>query len=283
MIVVKLSGGLGNQMFQYAAARTLSLLKKSALKADLSAFDRLPERYFALDCFTLQIDSATAKDKAQVFGGSFFYRLFPKTANTYFSEKHYHFQDDFFNQPDNAYLEGYFQSEKYFLAARDVIRRDFTFKKKLSVESEKFMVKIEKTATPISLHFRITDFLRSARSDRYHFVLSKDYYRRALTLIKKSVSKPVFFIFSDDLAFVRKNYKMPSKVVFIERQKKADPWEDLQLMSRCRHHIIANSSFSWWAAWLNGYKKKTVIAPKIWFDKGPADTQDLLPEKWLKL
>jgi hypothetical protein len=134
----------------------------------------------------------------------------------------------------------------------------------------------------VSLHIRRGDFVSNRKTNEIHGVLPLEYYYEAIRLITNQVRNPEFFIFSDDIPWVRENLLVPKKVNFVEHPTSNRDYEDLILMSNCKHHIIANSSFSWWGAWLSQNPVKRVIAPREWY-RIVIDTRDLLPEEWIKL
>lgn len=273
-------GGLGNQMFRYAAGRSLAEKVGTGLVLDLSHFAGYKLRNFELDIFRIK---AEIRQSSGILAkiGTITSKL--KSAQKKYREKHFHFDADFFDLPDGTYLRGDFQSEKYFFPVKDLIRRNFTFAGELNNDSKKYLALIRNAKLPVSIHFRITDYLKSEQKDQYHYVLPGEYYRQSIFLLSRRLLKPVYFIFSDDLNYVKMNYDLPVNAVFIDREVKTESWEDMRLMSLCRHHIIANSTFSWWAAWLNSYTKKVIISPLRWFDNNPSDTGDLIPETWVKI
>jgi len=290
MIIVKLQGGLGNQMFQYALGRRLAQKNQTELKLDLSFYGDqagVTPRQYELDIFKIKAASAEKKEVAKIIGPRP-PRLIQKILNrlgisynnkNYAREDSFDFAPAFLSLPDNTYLEGYFQSEKYFLDIRDEILADFSL---LSGEEDKITDLSQKIASlnSISLHIRRGDYVSRPEASAFHGVCSLDYYRAAIKIIKDRVSKPHFFIFSDDPDWCRANFSNLEKVEFISG---LNPAQDLILMSRCRHNIIANSSFSWWGAWLNQNAAPIIIAPQRWFNNQAINLEDRLPAAWLKI
>ena len=285
MIISHINGGLGNQMFQYAAGRTLAHLNKTSLKLDASSFEENKLRSFDLLCFNAQIGFATNREigtlkPAHNFEKAFQY-LSPLKRRSYYREKGFCFDEKVLRLGKNVYLKGYFQSEKYFLTAKDIIKADFTFQNDIIKNIKEFSTSLI-NSNSVSVHIRRGDFNKDLSTADYHGTLNLDYYKSAIEFIRAKISDPSFFVFSDDIDWVKENFPMPG-ATFVSNTITKNHFEDLYLMSQCRHNIIANSSFSWWGAWLNNNPEKIVIAPQKWFNKGPKDTQDLIPEGWLKL
>jgi len=285
MIITKLSGGLGNQMFQYAVGRTLAYLNKTFVKIDTSSFQEDKLRNFDLLCFNADISVATQQEIANLLPSHNFEKLFqylsPRQKRTYYREKKFSFDRSVLDLGANVYLNGYFQSEKYFLPAQKIIRNDFTFRKEMIKNVEPFSASL-KPVTAVSVHIRRGDMSKNPSTADYHGTVSLEYYNAALELMRTRLSSPVFYIFSDDISWAKENLKA-GNAVYVSGSIAKTHIEDLYLMSKCRHNIIANSSFSWWGAWLNDNPDKIVVAPKNWFNKGPKDTQDLVPASWIKI
>jgi hypothetical protein len=261
MITVRLKGGLGNQMFQYARGRSLSLEKKEGLCLNLHDLE-FPEpgdtrRKFCLDNFNIQA-KITIPDKSDRFS-RFLHQIRTRISG-----------DD-----------GFYQSEKYFKNVEDVIRRDFTLRNTMSEAAQKSATEINAVENPVSIHIRRGDYVTNTETNAHHGVCSLDYYERAIGYMGEKISSPVFFIFSDDIDWVKENLKLEN-AVYVSRPDIPDH-EELTMMSRCKHHIIANSSFSWWGAWLDPNKDKAVIAPERWFADKKTDSKDIVPEGWIKL
>ena len=285
MIISQIIGGLGNQMFQYAAGKTLAHLNNTVLKLDVSAFEEYTLRNFALTNFHTNVEFATKQEindllPAHNFEKAFQY-LSPLKKRSYFREKEFHFDEKVLRLGQNVYLKGYFQSEKYFLPAKEIIRKDFTLKKDAVKNIEEFSSTL-KASNAVSIHIRRGDFSKDSTTAGYHGILGTEYYNAAIDLLSSKIPDPTFYLFSDDINWAKENLGIPN-AIYVSNNITNSPAEDLYLMSQCKHNIIANSSFSWWGAWLNNNQDKIVIAPKNWFNEGPKDTQDLIPEGWLKL
>lgn len=304
MIRVSLFGGLGNQMFQYAAGKALAKRHGVKLEFDLSGFrvDRL--RSFLLD--RLQVpETMSERDEASasVKTAGYFFRArrrerinrvlaligLPRlhsSPNTY-REPHFHFDHSFETLGSHTELFGYFQSERYFSSIADEIRCYFEPRESLGTEARVTAAKIAESALPVSVHVRRGDYLQSTTAS-VHGVLDENYYRKALAVLGDCVGhSPDLFVFSDDRDAAAQvlNFVPPARVTYVQGDPNR-PWEDMALIARCRHHLIANSSFSWWGAWLNQSRDKIVIAPRSWFtQKGllTRDTRDLYPPGWVQL
>lgn len=266
MIIVRLSGGLGNQMFQYALGRALALQHKTDFKLDLSTYDTSrKERKYMLDAFDIKTGTASSWE-----------RLFKHKVK----ESNFTFSPEVMNIPSGLFL-GNWQSEKYFAEFADQIRQDFKLKKPTGNLFADGTV-------PVSIHIRRGDYATDARTKSKHGVLPISYYEQAMKMLTDKVEgggkKPHFYVFSDDIGWAKENLKPSSPttpITYVSGNGLSEAAELIR-MSMCDHHIIANSSYSWWGAWLNPKKDKVVIAPKEWFQT-IADTKDLLPEGWLRI
>lgn len=288
MVIIKLFGGIGNQMFQYAFGRTLALKNNCTLKLNLSFFDKSDSRTFSLEHFSAVLDPATPAEIEQIIQKQSsklngLKRKVLKSKPYVIYEKTLEFDPQNLETQKNAYVDGYWQSEKYFIQVSDQIREDFKIRTAPSAENAAVLQKI-KSVNAISLHVRRGDFLDNDLN-KIHGTCSIDYYEQAADLISKQVTNPVFFIFSDDINWVRENIKLQQDLVVVDINDDETAYEDLRLMSACRHHIVANSSFSWWGAWLNTHPGKMVVAPKNWFNDAELNRQSktIVPESWIRL
>lgn len=293
MIIVKLIGGLGNQMFQYAAARQLSLLHQTDLFFDIASFDNdnnaYTKRNFELDVFNINIKFCS-KEMLNDFNiqsstkiSRVLQRNFPYFFNNlYAAESGINYQKQFFKFPKNTYLDGFWQSELYFSSIKPVIIKDFELTKNIEGENLQWLNLIQSTNS-VSIHVRRGDYITNAIAQSYNGSLGVDYYENAVKLIKSKNLDVSFFVFSDDIEWCEKNINTNSKTYFVNSNKHSNFHLDMFLMSKCNHNIIANSSFSWWAAWLNQNNNKCIIAPKKWFAISSLDTKDLIPKSWITL
>lgn len=283
MIAVKLMGGLGNQMFQYALGRSISDKNNSKLVLDLSFYNDQSDvetpRQYELDSFVLNtpIIKKQILDKKPRINLAFRNNYFPFK----YVEAGFPFNKEVFNQPDGTLYQGYWQTEKYFSGIRKKLLKDFELKERLSDADQSVLDDI-KSSNSISLHVRRGDYVKSKETNKFHGLKGLDYYRDALKYINSKVRESKVFVFSDDIEWCKKNLtKLHQNLYFVDGERKG--CIDMFLMQNCDNNIIANSSFSWWAAWLNDNPKKIIVAPKIWFNDSSVDTSDVVPSSWLKL
>lgn len=286
MIIVKLKGGFGNQLFQYATGRQLSLYYNVPLLLDLSylevkQFERShTTRFFELDKLQIVANIATPKDITSVKRQGCL-KLF---GSPYLREKKMRFNPKVLRVGANAFLDGFWQSEKYFMSIKQNLYHEFTFKTAIT---DTYLLGIKKEIeikNSVSIHFRRGDYVTNHVASKNHGVCSMEYYEKAVELIANQVQNPIFFVFSDDIQWVKKEFHCRFTTHYIDKSIE-DIHSDFQLMTLCKHNIIANSSYSWWAAWLNQNKEKIVVAPKRWFAdvKQQAQTNDLIPQSWIKI
>jgi hypothetical protein len=291
-ITIKLQGGLGNQMFQYALGRKLALLLHTDLKLDKTLYDNYPHHAYSLNPFFVIQNFVTPDEVASTLKyrrkpGKIWYLYNKIIANSkkYFTEKRFEFDPDVLALPDGAYIDGYWQTEKYFKDIEDTIRKDFTLRVPLTPESNQVLESI-KSSNAISLHIRRGLYVTHPVFSAHHGSCSDEYFGTAIDYIAKRVSNPHFFIFSDDHEWTREHIKPPYPTTYIEHTSVQTDYEDIILMSNCKHHILANSTFSWWGAWLNPSHEKIVIGPADWFRGVRAkkyNTKDILPPSWIRL
>lgn len=280
MIFVRLMGGLGNQMFQYALGRKLSLDNDKQLVIDLSHLENQPEgevpRDYELDCF--DIKAKIIHKPSENYRSAALRKINPSVIN----ESSLAFDKSVLGLKDNVLLIGYWQSEKYFKSIEKQIRQDFTFIKPLSKAKQSVSDDILSTHNPVSLQVRRGDYATHPSSVNFHGLMPLDYFDKATGMVAKNLKDPHFFVISDDPEWCKKNLKLKYPTTYVDHIPNTGQ-EDMRLMSMCKHHIIANSSFGWWGAWLNPRKDKVVIAPKKWFLEVPSDLDDRLPKNWIKI
>lgn len=273
-VIVKLRGGLGNQMFQYAAGYAAARRQGKELFLDLSAyenqFSKDEPRAFELDAFNLSFARVARRRNTVV---SMFLR---RAVNKLFPANPYAFKSHVFSY---KILDGYYQNERYFLHIREHILREFALRAESGIFSE--TKKFIRSGTGVSLHVRRGDYMRNQYAHSYHGVLGLTYYQKAYEhLVSRIGSDFVLFIFTDDVEWAKENLSF-HKNTFILSGQGFNSAEELTLMSHCAHNIIANSTFSWWGAWLNQHPNKIVIAPKRWTAKN--DSSDIIPLTWTKI
>jgi len=292
-IIIKLQGGLGNQMFLWAFGKALSRKKGADVYFDDYEYClNNPYRELELNKFKLNLLTKQPERKKQKLK-KILRELVPTkklknkidveprlvVENHIYEETTFCFEEKLFNIQPPAYLEGSFQSEKYFIGVEDEIRQGFELNIPLNNANSEMLEKI-KSSNSISLHIRRGDYLKEAD---YRGICSVDYYKNAVELIvkEKNIENPSLFIFSDDYDWVTSNLQFNYKTNYVDINDTNSALFDLELMKNCKHNIVANSSFSWWGAWLNNNYDKMVVAPKPWL-KGIPD-YDLVPEGWLRI
>jgi hypothetical protein len=267
-------------MFQYAIGRHLSIINRTKLILDISFLDQKKHSGYTYRNFGLDIFEIISKLKS---GNVNFLTHCTATLKfklglcKYINEEKFAFMPQMLDLKGNLYLDGYWQSEKYFSDIKNVLIKDFSPKNQLTGLNEKIAKQIAQ-CNAISLHIRRGDYVTSVPT--YNDLFASKYYQRAIEFITNSVHLPVFFIFSDDIPWVKQNMAISYPCVFVDHNHYQDCYIDLLLMSICKHHIIANSSFSWWGAWLNTNERKIVVAPSKWFNNPLIDSSDLIPTSW---
>lgn len=283
MIIVKIKCGLGNQMFQYALGRRLSLDWQDELKFDLSWFSNLKKgdipRDLEIDEFKIKLNQATEKEIFQAMP-SFLSRTIDRIKGRLNRNHFYRFYPGLLKKKKDIFLDGYFQSYKYFNPIRDILIKDFTLKDGYSLEAEKIKEEIEASEQSVAIHIRRGDFITVSKN--YNGLCSLDYYKKGIDIIKEKYSNIKLFVFSDDIEWAKNNLKFDDPMVFCSKPSLSSA-EEILLMSLCKHQIIANSTFSWWAAWLNQNSFKIVIAPSVWLIAANIKTNDLIPSEWVKI
>lgn len=297
MIIVRLVGGLGNQLFQYAMGRNLALLKKTELKLDKSWLEKTFKvgtfRDYRLHNFNIQENFASASEIEKVKNqqGGILSRMLAKISGnekSYIKQSVLNEQKDFVYDPNifetgkDVYVQGYWNNEKYFKDIKDIINEEFEVKIPPSIDNIKILDEI-KNCNSVSIHVRRGDYVKDKKINKHHGTCSLDYYAKAMKIVGSKISNPIFFAFSDDMSWVKKNLKTKYPVHYVDINDDEHSYEDLRLMSACKHNIIANSSFSWWGAWLNQNPDKIIIAPNKWVNNANFDTSDITPKGWIKL
>lgn len=294
MIIVKLYGGIGNQMFQYAFARHLTIKHKTTLKFDISLLnnntllENQTPRNVELNNFNIDVQIATVTDitKYKLTKATKIWHLiklcfYNNAKNLYVKEPHFHFYSKALKCSKNSYLDGYWQSEKYFSDSRAQLLTDFTTQNPLSQKSIELLKQIN-NSNSISIHVRRGDYISIQSNQNYYHTCTADYYQNAINLVCEKLENPTLFIFSNnEEIWFKQNVVTKYNCVFVSHNLKNDSFQDLILMSKCKHNIIANSSFSWWGAWLNTNSNKIVVAPKKWFKVKNKQTKDLICDKWI--
>lgn len=283
-IVVGLEGGLGNQLFQYAAGRAAMLRVSTELALDLRPLRARGDRAYGLGDFRLCPNLTVISEGPPPRRDGRLRRLLHSLIGDRrcFREEGFAFNDAFLNIRSGTRLEGYFQSERYFADIAETIRADLTPRPEHLAEIEGMASSLLPAEPCISLHVRRGDYA-NPETMAVHGLLDVSYYARALQIMAERNGRrlPVC-VFTDEPVWVRANLDLPAETRFVSEHTRT-ALQDLILMSRCSHHITANSSFSWWGAWLNLSKEKVVVTPREWFrPESGLDTRDLRPADWLQ-
>ena len=301
MIIVMLQGGMGNQMFQYAAARALAIRNNTFLKIDLSFIKNgvlggnVDYRNYGLNNFCIVEDIISEEELDHFIKRS---RLFSKLKISWlnrktgyrfplskmFSQKGHGYDPEFMKLPNNSYLIGYWQNVKYFAGSEEIIKQDFMFKNLPNNSNIPLLNKIINCES-VAIHIRRGDF----KNLPFLGTTDKEYYLRAINYLVKKLSKPVLFFFSDEMKWVKENFNTISSASSIYysdiNTSSGSEADDLRLMSNCKHNIIGNSTFGWWGAWLNNNPGKIIIAPEKLFADRDIDNQlqGMIPDNWIRL
>lgn len=292
MIISNIIGGLGNQMFQYAAGKALAVERNQPLRLDISGFAGygVHQGFELSRIFDCHAQIATESEVRAVLGWQYpvaIRRIIARPELAAFRRKnlivepHFHYWSGIKDISHDCFLTGYWQSEKYFRKISSEVRSDFTFKQPLAGKNLKLAEQIV-MRNAVSLHVRRGDYVTNLKANETHGTCTLDYYQAAIRNISERVRNPKFYVFSDDMVWVKENLRINFFCEYVDHNQGLDSYNDMRLMSMCKHHIIANSSFSWWGAWLNTNQEKIVIAPYKWFS-GNKLTQDLLPAGWVIL
>lgn len=281
-------GGLGNQMFQYAFGKALG----NKTLYDLSWFDEnakknmTTERFYELEGFNLNTQIATQREIAAIREKkqsrilNFIRRILnaPYYKLNEIHEPDYRYHKELLQNNNNeTYYVGYFQCEKYFLQIREQLLKDFSLQVALNDKNTEMLARIN-SVNSISIHIRRGDYVNL---QHIYELCNLDYYQNAIEYIALHESMPHFFLFSDEIDWVKQHLKVAYPVTYVDINDNKNGIFDIELMKQCKHNIIANSSFSWWGAWLNENPNKIVIAPKVWYSNGMPS--DIVPDNWIKM
>lgn len=277
MIISKFDGGLGNQMFQFAFTHLLSKKFSSSILFDLDAYKKQKSRDFELDyVFNLTIKSSpkilNKCAKKEIFG------IFK-----YSKEAEYYKYSNIYDESDgNQYIEGFWQNQKYYDNHFEELIDLFTFKNVMNDVNANLSNNIKKENS-VSLHVRRGDYIHNENAKKFHGECNLNYYKEAVDYISSKCNDLVFYLFSDDPIWVEENFSFINNKHIISHNSGKNSYEDMRLMSMCKHNIIANSSFSWWGAFLNSEREKIVIAPKMWTNFNNTKEYEIVPKNWIIL
>ena len=295
MVIIQLTGGLGNQLFQYAIGRALISKSKEELLLDTQSYNWDTLRNYSLNRFNIKVTLATPEDCEYVKQKKTFlidriiskvtFKKMPYYRKSYIIESSFSF-DKFINKyrTSSVYLQGYWQSEKYFAHIRSVLLNEICVNDEYCSDYFiEYKTRISSNNNSVSIHIRRGDYVSNSETMAFHGVCEIEYYQLAMSVIEQMIVRPTYFVFSDDIEYAQQIFGVNDNVIFIHNVP--EDYEELMLMSLCKHNIIANSSFSWWGAWLNRNEDKKVIAPKRWFanEEMQLKTADLIPNSWIKL
>ena len=288
-VVVILYGGLANQMFQYALGLALSQRSGCRLEVDTSAVDADRKRKYALSVCEPAPRRVAGTERRMLhllrstplwnICGTRWYPAFPGGLRIV-RERGQSFDARVFSLEGNLILDGYWQSERYFFEQRTLIERTFDWSRAARGAVADAVIQTIETPHSVAVHVRRGDYVREAATHAFHGTCEPDYYSRAAGIISDHVPQPHFFIFSDDIDWAEANVHLPGERTVIRHDHPIDPHVDMWLMSRCRHAIIANSSYSWWAAWLTERPGKCIVAPRAWFSDASMRGITPVPDRW---
>lgn len=294
MIITKIHGGLGNQMFQYATGFAVANRLKVPLSLDISYYVESNFRAFQLNQYNIHAHIATEEEIRRLHSKpQKILDIFRKQERIIreqtpwfelrragIDKKDFSFDERVLHARDNTYLDGYWASERYFTDVADKLLVEFSLRKTFSQPAADMARVIGNSETPISVHIRRGDYVSDSKSIAMHGALPMDYYARAMESMERQVPNARYFVFSDDINWVQKNFPSRPGTEFVPGPPRISDMESMRLLSLCKHHIIANSSFSWWGAWLCTNPGKIVIAPQQWALDPTRDTSNIVPEGW---
>lgn len=282
MIYVKVYGGLGNQLYQYALGRALSVTHSTLCKLDLREFETYKLHRYSLNNFQISEYLMEDGEHRQINDPTTRKWYQPKMKIPLIREKSFNYDGDISRRFSHGYFDGYWQSFRYFEQIRPILLNEISVKFIPSGQNLQWLEEIQSSES-VALHVRRGDYASNPTTHAIHGLCSHEYYQEAISRIRESLQNPVFFIFSDEPAWVKREFNYLENKRFVDTNSPLFNYEDLRLMSACKHQIIANSSFSWWAAWLNRSPKKKVFAPKKWFAGEKIIIEDRIPSDWALL
>ncbi len=287
--IVRLRGGLGNQLFQYAAARVYGMAHNIQFKADVTGYknpdqQRVPRGY-KLDKFNLNLDIASEEEvRSYKYPFGILSKIWRGVKTKILKLDYLDYHPNYFKRKIK-YLDGYFQSPLYYTTCQNLIQRECTVKKEYISEKAKEIEKRMCDTLSISVHVRRGDLVTEIDAAKAQGLCSLDYYEKSVETMKGMISAPgvvpTFFVFSDDIFWVEDHLVMPENTVFVSKEKLED-YEELHLMTQCKHNIIGNSTFSWWGAWLNENVGKIVMAPRQWTVRN-TEHPTIIPKEWIRI
>jgi hypothetical protein len=300
MVLVYLNGGIGNLLFKYAAGFGLASKLNVPFKLDKSYYhnksyagDKLSD-FYHIPYYTNILENTfnisaveSAESELDPFRHSLLKKIIERLKPYYkrkiFREQKFGFDPNFFKAPSDVLIKGYWQSEKYFIHVSSMLKKELTFKKSIQEKNKPLVDQIMREIS-VSLHIRRGDYLKQPVSKNILGTLPMEYYQESVNYLRSVINSNIhFYIFSDDIEWAKNNLHISGNITFIDKSFNLTDVDEMYLMSQCHHNIIANSSFSWWGAWLNKNDNKIVIAPNKWFNNEPQNTQDLIPSNWIRV
>jgi len=294
MVIVKIKEGLGNQLFQYAAGRGLAqqlgteLMLDTSFYEDKGRYSRAHVRQYQLDKFNISTVTLSPRTKYWI-GQLRRHRFTPVRALTHMSgiirfevDKECGFDETLRHKGRNLYLDGYWQSERYFADIREAVREEFSFRESAGPHLEPMLAQLNETGS-VCVHIRRGDYHSTAIGLEQHAICDVDYYKSGMAYVWARIPHAKFFLFSDEPEWVQSNFPVADNLVIVSGRASRSDIDDFRLMTHCRHFVIANSSFSWWAAWLGKQKDKIVVAPRLWRRFREALDKAIVPDGWVRL
>ena len=280
MIVSKLHSGLGNQLFQYAAGRSLALLNHTTVGLDLSDYIHYLDRKYVLDAYNISAKVISSAEKADIFDDNRLFRrlLHMSRWTIYRQEMSSNYSSRFEKLSNNTHLDGYWQSERYFHQYSSQIRLELTLKHSLNLPITSDLSK----SNTVSVHVRRGDYVTDPTVRSILRPCPLSYYHKSIHYVRSLVPTAKFYVFSDDISWVKGNFPHDKNIIFVDPDLTMS-YRDLELMRLCAHNIIANSSYSWWAAWLNSNPHKIIVAPKRWYSSSLYSDEGIISPDWKQL
>lgn len=284
MVVVELMGGLGNQMFQYAFGLRVAIERQEPLVTNdfllknklLAQLRQYTHRRFELAIFGLNAPDSSPAALIRAF--------LPMSAGTRLVNETGDIPAILSSKARFIYCRGYWQSERFFESIAPLVRERFTFRQPLNDFTKSLAALIQKTPDSVFVHIRRGDYVMNPTTNAHHGTCDTAYYERATAYIRQRIDNPTFFVFSDDLPWVRQELgSLLEPAVYADGNRGVNSWQDMYLMSQCRHAIIANSSFSWWGGWLIPDADKVVVAPAKWHNRPISAAEiSIVPDAWMQ-
>ncbi len=270
-------------MFQYAFGKRMAIQNNDILKLDIAGLQQTStetKRDYALGAFAIDAEIAGHGETTRI---KYPYGLLSKVARfihaKVFRKFYVQYDHSITTQTGDLYLDGFFQDQRYFKDIEGTIRKEFILKEQMSEPARKVAEKIAASENSASIHIRRGDYVTDAKANAHHGTCGPEYYAEAFKVLRNKVGPCTFFVFSDDIDWVKENMNLEN-ATYVSSPEIRD-YEELILMSLCSHNVIANSSFSWWGAWLNANPEKIVIAPHRWTAK--SSNNDIIPSSWIKI